>query len=91
MWEDKAIQYYNFSQALSELKSWKKIQRKGWNWKWMHLELQTPDKHSKMTLPYIYMNIIIIPDYNNDCEVEYNRVPWLASQTDILESDWIIL
>ena len=46
----------------------------------MHLELQRPDAHSKMTLPYIFMYT-----------AQGDNVPWLASQTDMLAEDWIIV
>lgn len=83
---------YDFSTALDELKKGKKIARKWWNGKGMYLLLQKPTLESKMSLPYIYM---CIPHYI-DCkwiqETEYiQRVPWIASQTDLLETDWIIL
>lgn len=67
----------NFGDALSALKEGKRVSRTGWNGKGMWLELQVPDTHSKMTLPYIYMKT-----------VDDNRVPWLASQTDMLAEDW---
>lgn len=66
-----------FSTALSYLKVGRKVARSGWNGKGMWLALQTPDEHSKMTLPYIYMST-----------VTGDLVPWLASQTDILAEDW---
>ena len=46
----------------------------------MWLELQRPDEHSKMTLPYIYMKT-----------ADDQKVPWLASQTDMLSDDWTIV
>jgi hypothetical protein len=52
----------DFGQALDALKSGSKVSRKGWGpeagWPNPHvsLELQNPDEHSKMTLPYLYMN-----------------------------------
>ena len=52
--------------------------RAGWNGKNMYIELQRPDAHSKMTLPYIYMKT-----------VQGDLVPWLASQTDMLADDWV--
>ena len=52
--------------------------RAGWNGKNMYIELQRPDAHSKMTLPYIYMKT-----------VQGDLVPWLASQTDMLADDWM--
>jgi uncharacterized protein DUF2829 len=69
----------NFSLALEELKLGTRVYREGWNGKGMWLEVQRPDEHSKMTLPYIYMSTP-----TNDL------VPWLASQTDILAEDWAV-
>jgi len=67
----------NFSDALVLLKAGNKVARRGWNGKGMWLNLQVPDPHSKMTLPYIYMKT-----------ADDHQVPWLASQTDILAEDW---
>lgn len=76
----------NFGQAIEALKAGEKVQREGWNGKGLWLELQTPDEHSKMTLPYIYIN------YPSDAKTTPGaRVPWLASQTDMLSDDWIII
>ena len=72
--------YMTFSEALKHIKNGKKLTRKGWNGKGMWIELQKPDEHSKMTLPYIYMKT-----------ADNNLVPWLASQTDMLSEDWILL
>lgn len=56
----------------------------------MWLELQTPDEHSKMTLPYIYLCTPNerIPEGTHGQITLHDRVPWLASQTDILATDW---
>lgn len=70
----------NFGQAIEALKSGKRVARTGWNGKGMWLELQRPDAHSKMTLPYIYMKT-----------ADNNNVPWLASQTDMLSEDWVVV
>jgi len=67
----------NFGKAIEEMKKGNKLSRKGWNGKGMYLEIQNPDENSKMTLPYIWMKTA--------CN---NKVPWLASQTDILAEDW---
>jgi hypothetical protein len=73
----------DFGNALQVLKSGGKVQRDGWNGKGLWLELQTPDAHSKMTLPYLYLN------YPDDAQnTPGARVPWLASQTDVLAEDW---
>lgn len=72
-----------FSVALTLLKRGKKLQRDGWNGKGLWIELQRPDAHSKMTLPYLFMA------YPADAtNTPGARVPWLASQTDLLAEDW---
>lgn len=68
----------DFGLALLDLKDGERVTRKGWNGKGQFLELQVPDEHSKMTLPYIFITT-----------VQGDRVPWLASQTDLLAEDWI--
>ena len=73
----------NFGEALAELKVGGKVARRGWNGKGMWLEMQRPDTFSKMTLPYVYLNY---PD--DAANTPGARVPWLASQTDMLAEDW---
>lgn len=75
IWSDNMM---DFGEAIKNLKGGKRVYRQGWNGKGMWLELQVPDEHSKMTLPYIYMKT-----------VTGDLVPWIASQTDILSEDWI--
>ena len=79
----------NFGQAIEALKGGKKVQRVGWNGKGLWLELQVPDAYSKMTLPYIYMAYPTTPASDSAPANHINaRVPWLASQTDMLAEDW---
>lgn len=67
----------DFSDALKEVKEGHAITRSGWNGKGQFVMLQTPDENSKMGLPYLYITTI-----------DGKRVPWLASQTDLLAIDW---
>lgn len=67
-----------FSEALEILKKGGKVSREGWNGKGMWLMLQTPDEHSKMRRPYIYISIIT-----------GELVPWVASHGDMLANDWM--
>lgn len=69
----------NFGWALEHLKSGRRVARRGWNGKGMYVELQRPDLNSKMTEPYIFMKT-----------AQSGFVPWLASQTDMLATDWEI-
>ena len=70
----------DFGDVIKDLKkvNIKKFARKGWNGKNMYIQLQVPDKYSKMSLPYIYMKT-----------AQGDLVPWLASQTDMLADDWM--
>ena len=82
----------NFGDAIQALKNGKKVQRTGWNGKGLHLELQIPDENSKMTLPYIYMQYPSTPASDSAPSNHVNaRVPWLASQTDMLAVDWQVI
>lgn len=75
---------FSFGAALDLLKNGRRVSRVGWNGKGMWLELQRPDAGSKMTLPYLYLN------YPIDARTTPGaRVPWLASQTDVLAEDWV--
>lgn len=68
----------DFGIAITELKRGQRMARLGWSGKGMWVALQQPTKLSKMTAPYLYMKTA-----DNDL------VPWLASQTDLLATDWI--
>ncbi len=79
----------NFGQALTELKNGNRVKRKGWNGDGIFLALQVPDKNSKMTQPYIYIDTLGLK--TNNPNAPKGRVPWLASQTDMLAEDWEVI
>lgn len=83
------IKNRTFGEAISALKRGKKVAREGWNGKGIFVELQRPDEHSKMTHPYIYIDTTGLQTENE--KAPKNLVPWLASQTDMLSEDWVIL
>ncbi len=66
-----------FGDALVTLKIGEGAARKGWNGVDMSIWLQVPDEKSYMTEPYIYMT-----------PAPGVRIPWLASQADMLADDW---
>lgn len=74
---------FDFGAALAALREGRSVARTGWNGKGLKVTLQTPDAHSKMSLPYLYMS------YPADAiNTPGANVPWLASQTDLLAQDW---
>jgi len=74
------IKEFTIGTAVMLLRKKERVARKGWNGKEMYLEIQYPDINSEMSLPYIYMKTA--------CG---NTVPWLASQSDILAEDWVLV
>ncbi len=50
----------------------------------MWVQLQSPDEHSKMTHGYLYIEYPV----GHVAYPNGSRVPWLASQTDLLANDW---
>lgn len=80
---------FNFGEAIKYLKRGVRVARKGWNGKGIYLEMQFPDEHSKMTLPYIY--IVTNGLITDNPDAPKGVVPWLASQTDMLAEDWVFV
>ncbi len=74
--QQKLFVNFNFGEALALLKAGHKMARSGWYGKHT-IQLQVPDKDSKNTLPYIFITT-----------EKGERVPWVASQTDVLATDW---
>ena len=76
----------DFGFALRVMKAGGGVRRRGWNGKGLTVKAQFPDEHSKMTLPYLYI------EYPADAiNTPGARVPWLASQTDIMADDWEVV
>ncbi len=85
----------NFGQALESLELGMKVAREGWNGKGMFLFL-VPGSKFKVNRPPL------LGIYPEGTEIEYcphidmktadgKIVPWLASQTDVLAKDWMIV
>ena len=77
-----------FGMAIEAMRKGHKVARKGWNGRGIFIELQVPDEHSKMTHPYIYIDTTGLQTDNPAAPKD--RVPWLASQTDMLSDDWAV-
>lgn len=86
---------FDFSQALQHLRSGYKVARLGWNGKGMFVFL-VPGSKFKVSRPPL------LGIYPEGTEIDYHAhidmrtangqiVPWLASQTDLLAHDWIIV
>jgi hypothetical protein len=78
-----------FGYALEAVRKGIRVARRGWNGRGIFIELQIPDEHSKMTSPYIFIDTTGLQTNNSDAPK--SRVPWLASQTDMLAEDWVVV
>lgn len=82
------MQLLDFGQAIEALKAGLRVARTGWNGKGMWLGLIKPDEWTFTNgkwdnypcLPFIAMKT-----------ADEKIVPWLASQTDVLAEDWVIV
>lgn len=86
---------FDFSVALVAVKDGAKVARKGWNGKGMFIFLVPGSTFTVNRPPLLGI-------YPEGTEINYHPhidmrtadgqiVPWLASQTDLLADDWIIL
>ncbi len=87
--------FHTFGEAIEALKQGFKVQREGWNGKGMFLFL-VPGSTFKVNRPPL------LGIYEEGKEINYcphidmktaddKVVPWLASQTDVLAEDWLII
>jgi hypothetical protein len=87
----------NFGQALEALQDGEIVEREGWNRKGMFIyyvpENKYPAGDNKLgTMKGVFENDMVpYGAYIAMKTAQNNVVPWLASQTDVLAKDWVIL
>jgi Protein of unknown function (DUF2829) len=69
---------FDFSSALLALKEGKKVARGGWNGKNMYIALCYGT--DQVDVPFLYIKA-----------VDGKRVPWVASQLDLMAEDWVVV
>ena len=72
--------------AVKQLWNGAAVRREGWNGKGMWLAMQRTGAGNSMTLPFVYIEY----PKGHPAYPDGSRVPWLASQTDLLSVDWEI-
>lgn len=80
----------NFGQAIETLKSGKRVAHKGWNWKGMFLFFV----HWKDWFPIhaeTHKTSVYLSAWIEMKTADNQFVPWIASQTDMLAEDWMIV
>ena len=91
----RPVESMSFGLAIEALKAGKKVSRAGWNGKGMFLFLVPGSTFKVSRAPLLGI-------YQEGTEINYcphidmktadgKVVPWLASQTDVLADDWVIV
>lgn len=83
----------NFGQAIEALKEGKKVRRSGWNGKGMFLYYVPANSYPASTeiAKQTFGDNVPYGAYIAMKTAQNNVVPWLASQTDVLADDFMIL
>jgi hypothetical protein len=90
---------FEFGMAIEAMKQGYKVAREGWNGKGMWLKLVEPYNERMPQLGYRIVVAGNQPEYRFDDVLPWigmktadNKfVPWLASQTDVLVEDWVVV
>ena len=90
------IHTMRFGEAIRNIKTGKKVARKGWNGKNMYIYYQEgstiePKDARNDTLKSMKNDIVINPHIDMKAADGSIVVGWLASQTDMLAEDWYIV
>jgi hypothetical protein len=84
MTEEKGTKLHGIGWAVKQMWGEQNVMRPGWNGKGMWLAIRHPSRAApmipqEMSVPYIYMRTS-----------QGDFIPWLASQADLLATDWMI-
>lgn len=82
-----------FDNILADLKLGRKVMRKGWNGKGMYIYYVPAQSYPAVTeiAKKEFGTMVPYGAYIAMKTVQGNVVPWLASQTDILAEDWVLI
>lgn len=86
-----------FGDALSRLKLGQKLAREGWNGKGMFVYLvpaasYPASRNEKGTMVGVFVgDLVPYRDYIAMKTAQDDVVPWVASQTDLLADDWMVV
>ena len=83
----------DFGGALAALRLGKRVRRTGWNGKGMYLYLVSANRYPASTeiAKKEFGEMVPYQAYIAIKTVQRTAVPWVASQTDLLELDWEVI
>lgn len=96
-YNEPTVTMFSFSDALEALKDGKRIFRRGWNGKNMFLYMVGPGRYQPTTETGHLIakgnidQLVPYRPYIAMFTVDQDVVPWVASQSDLLCDDWLIL
>jgi hypothetical protein len=80
----------DFGEALHALKRGKRVAREGWNGKRMWLTLVQGHDYRLLDAEPVLLGLKQLP-WIGMRTAQWEFVPWLASQTDMLATDWVVV
>ena len=86
--EKDSMETMDFGDALAALKAGSRVAREGWNGKGMWIGLHT---EIGMFVREACGTELTYRDYITMKTVDNHLVPWVASQTDLLAEDWVLV
>lgn len=84
---------FDFGEAITKLKSGGKVARRGWNGKGMFLYYVPSNSYPATTIvaKHHYGNEVPYTAYIAMKTAQGAVTPWIASQTDMLSEDWVLV
>jgi hypothetical protein len=68
---------FSFGIAIGVMKNGGKVKLPKWG-EDVHISIQFPDEHSKMTAPYMYVTS------------RFGMVPWIPTMIEMLSMEWVV-
>lgn len=90
--DPNTIEQASFATALGWLRVGRRVSRKGWNGKGMWLYLVGPGRYPPQTAvaKAHFSDLVPYRPYIAMKTAQGDVVPWVASQSDLLEDDWVV-
>lgn len=89
------VDSFDFGCALAQIRNGRNVARVGWNGKGMHVALvfacEGEPQHEMSTHPTRYGQHARRREYLSMRTADGSYVPWVASQSDLLADDWIVV
>jgi len=86
------VEKFDFRDALLRLRGGLKVARQGWNGKGFWIEIYIPTPSNDITRAFLcHVSPKGTTGHYGNSDKEFERVPWLPSQSDLFANDWVVV